>query len=1043
MISGLVRLCVRHWGLVLALAMVLLVLGLRSFDRVPLDAIPDLSDVQVIVYTEWSGQSPDLMEDQVTYPIVTSLLGAPKVHYVRGQSFLGLSFVTVVFEEGTDLYWARSRVVEYLASSSGQLPEGVVPRLGPDATGVGWVYQYALVDESGKHSLADLRSLQDWVLSFELRSIPGVAEVASVGGFVKQYQVQLDPNRLRAYRISLNQVADAVRQSNLDLGARVLEISGVEHFIRGRGYLKSLSDLEMIPVAEFQGTPVFLRQLGQVSLGSEMRRGVADLDGLGETVSGTVVIRFGGNAAQVIEAVKTKLEALQKALPDGVKIVPVYDRSELINDAVSHIFFKLAEEILTVAVVVWIFLWHFRSSLVASLPLPLAVLVSFIPLEYSGMTANIMSLSGIAIAIGAMVDASIVMVENAYKHLETWEEQGKPGPRAEGIANARPIFLALLVITIAFVPIFGLTGQEGRLFKPLAWTKTFSMAAAAVLAITLTPALAVLFLRGKTLPEHLNPISKVLIRFYEPLVRKVLKHRRWTLGLALGGVLLVVPIASRLGSEFMPPLNEGTLLYMPTAVPGMGISEAEKIAHQVGKRIKSLPEVEHVFTKVGRDESATDSAPLSMIEAVITFKPQDQWREGQSLETLTQELDRLCQIPGMPNVWWMPIQTRTEMLATGIRTAVGIKVLGPDLKTIEAVSEEVELALQDQLGTRSAFAERSTGGHFIDFEVDRAKAARYGLSAQQVLSALAMAVGGQNVSMTVEGRERYPVQIRYARDFRSNLEELEKVLVPTKTGFIPITQLAKISVKTGPPMIRDENGRLANFVFVDIDRSKVSLGDYVSEAKKTVAAKVKLPVGVSLVWAGQYESLERANKTLKTLIPLTFVLVVVLIYINTLSITETLIVLLAVPFSLIGAFGILWVLGYHLSVAVWVGIIALAGLDAETGVMMLLYLKLAYKKRLGEGRIKSHADLVEAIVEGAAGRIRPKLMTAGTTLFGLIPILWSVGSGADTMKRIAAPMVGGMLTSVVLELLVYPVIFAFWKGRDLSFSLTPDPKEER
>jgi len=1038
MIEKIIRLSVKHWGLVIAVSMAFALLGFKSLQTTALDAIPDLSDIQVIVYTEWGGQSPDLVEDQVTYPIITSLLGAPKVRYVRGQSFFGLSFVNVIFEEGTDLYWARSRVVEYLSSVTGSLPEGVQPQLGPDATGVGWVYQYALRDTSGKRSLAELRSLQDWVLAFALKSVPGVAEVASIGGFVKQYQIQINPDRLRAYDISIDQVLKAVKNSNLDVGGRVLEVSGAEHFIRGRGYIKSVADLELIPVAQFQGTPVFLKQLAEINIGAEMRRGAADLDGEGETVGGVVIVRWGGNAKKVIDQVKLRIIELQKSLPEGVEIVPAYDRSELIDNAVDHLLYKLTEEIILVALVVSVFLWHFRSSLIAVFPLPIAVLISFIPLNQSGMTANIMSLSGIAIAIGAMVDASIILVENAYQKLEVWEREGRPGPRGEVIASAmaemgRPVFFALLVITISFIPIFALTGQEGKLFKPLAWTKSFSMAAAACLAITLTPALAVAFLRGTTVPEEKHPISRKLNQWYEPVCRWSLAHPKWVVGFAVLGVLSVWPITTRLGSEFMPPLNEGTLLYMPTAVPGMGIGEAVEIAHQVGKRIKELPEVDHVFTKVGRAQSATDPAPLSMIEAVISFKPKSTWREGEDMESLTRQLDRLAQIPGMPNIWWMPIQTRTEMLSTGIRSAVGIKVLGANLAQVEAVGKQLEQALKGIQGTRSVFAERSTGGHFVDIEVDRLKAARFGLSAATILNSMAVAVGGKNISVAVEGRERYPIQVRYGRDFRSNLEELQKILIPTPGGaHIPIAQLAKISVNTGPPMIRDENGRLASFVFIDIDRKKTNLGDYVSAAKEVVDTQVELPVGVTLVWAGQYENLERASKTLATLVPLTLLLVIMLIYFNTQSFIETGIILLAVPFSLVGAFGLLWILDYHLSVAVWVGVIALAGLDAETGVVMLLYLKMSFTKWKKEGRLVTKTDLIESVVEGAAGRIRPKMMTAAAIFFGLMPIFWSSGAGEGIMKRIAAPMVGGILTSVILELMVYPVIFVYWKSRELD-----------
>ena len=1054
MIAAIIRASVKHWIMVLIGALALSFIGYRALQRTPLDAIPDLSDIQVIVYSDWPGQSPDLVEDQVTYPIVTALMGGPKVRYVRGQSFFGLSFVNVIFEDGTDLYWARSRVMEYLSAVKAKLPEEVNPVLGPDATGVGWIYQYALRDVTGKRSLADLRSLQDWVIRFDLKAVPGVAEVASLGGFVKQYQVLLDPLRLRAYDLSIEKVLMAVKKANLDVGGRVLEVSGTEHFIRGRGYIKGPEDLENVVVAEFEGTPIFLKQLAQVTLGGEMRRGVADLDGEGETVGGIVVMRWGGNAEQVIIALKERLRLLQKSLPEGVEIVTVYDRSILIEDAVAHLLFKLKEEVAIVSLVVILFLWHFRSALIAVLPLPVAILVAFIPLEQTGLTANIMSLSGIAIAIGAMVDASIILVENAHKKLEHWEQTGQKEPRIEVIAEAmvemgKPLFFALLVITVSFLPVFALTGQEGRLFKPLALTKTFSMAAAAFLAITLTPALAVPFLRGKIHPENLHPISKILRRIYSPVCWWGLRHKQWTLGLALFGVLTIIPVSLRLGSEFMPPLNEGTLLYMPTAVPGIGIGEALDIARRVGKKIKEVPEVEHVFTKVGRSTSATDPAPMSMIESVITFKPESSWRPGMTFKKLSAELDQLCQIPGMPNIWWMPIQTRTEMLSTGIRSAIGIKVLGPDLETIEAVGNQIEQVVSKIEGTKSAFAERSTGGHFIDFEVDRQMIARYGLSVEQVLKPLSVAVGGANVSTAIMGRERYPIQVRYLRDYRDSLEELEKILIPTPRGaHIPINQLGKIVVKTGPPMIRDENGRLANFVFVDIDREVTSLGDYVEEAKRQVEAQVKVPTGVTLVWAGQYEHLERAKATLRLVIPVTLGLVLLIILINTGSTAETLIVLLAVPFSLVGAFWTLWALNYHLSVAVWVGIIALAGLDAETGVVMLLYLRQAHDQWAKEGKIKGIGDFYQAVYEGAVQRIRPKMMTASAILFGLLPIMWSSGTGAGIMKRIAAPMIGGVVTSVVLELLVYPVIFSLWKGRQYypgsfkDFLLSqPEPQE--
>ncbi|MGK5095005.1 CusA/CzcA family heavy metal efflux RND transporter [Deltaproteobacteria bacterium TL4] len=1048
MIESIIRGSVKHWMIVFVITLMLTFLSIKAVERTPLDAIPDLSDVQVIVFTEWLGRSPDLMEDQVTYPIITALLSAPKVRYVRGESFLGGSMVNVIFEDGTDLYWARSRVLEYMSSVKDRLPMGVNPQLGPDATGVGWVFQYALVDKTGKRSLADLRTLQDWVIQYDLRSVPGVAEVASVGGFVKQYQIQLDPNKLLAYNISITQVIAAVSKSNIDTGARVIEVSGTEHFVRGRGYISSLFDLENIPAGEFQGTPIFVRDLGMVTIGSEIRRGVAELDGMGETVGGIVVMRWGENAQKVIELVKERLENLKSSLPEGVEIVPVYDRSGLIERAIDYLKEKLLEEVLIVSVVVVIFLWHFPSALIAIIPLPIAILLSFIPMSLSGLTANIMSLSGIAIAIGAMVDASIILVENAHKRLEEWENHGSQGSRMAVVADAmaemgRPLFFSLLVITISFLPVFALTGQEGRLFKPLAFTKTFSMAAAAILAITLTPALAVpLLRRGKIHHEDHHPISKVLRKLYAPFCLLALKHKKLTLGLALIMLVSIIPVYLQLGTEFMPPLEEGTLLFMPTSVPGMSIDAAADVLHRIDKELKEVPEVDHVFGKVGRSESATDGAPPSMFEIIITLKPKDQWREGMTMRKIKQDLENRSQVPGMPSVWWMPIQTRTEMLSTGIRSALGIKVLGQNLEHVDHISKEIESALTGLKGTRSVFAERVTGGYFIDFELDRRAIARFGLTAEDALQTLSAAIGGVNVAITVEGRERYSINVRYSHDFRETMDDLERVLVPTPNGApIPLSQIAHLQVKTGPPSIRDENGRLAGYVLVDINQEEISLGEYVTQAKAIVQQKVKLPTGVSLIWAGQYESLERAIQTFKIVVPFTLLLVLLLIYMNTSDMTETGIVMLAIPFSLIGAFWLLFLLGYNLSVAVWVGIIALAGLDAETGVVMLMYLKISHEKWLKAGKLKTMADFHEAIMEGAVQRIRPKMMTAAAILFGLLPIMWGIGAAGSVMKRIAAPMVGGIVTSVMLELLVYPVLFAFWKGRHLPVQLTIQEEE--
>ncbi|MEE9258119.1 MAG: CusA/CzcA family heavy metal efflux RND transporter [Nitrospinaceae bacterium] len=1049
MIDAIIKGSIRHWPVVLIASMALTLLSFRALERTPIDAIPDISDTQVIVLTEWLGRSPDLVEDQITYPIITALMGAPKVQYVRGQSFFGLSFINVIFDDGTDLYWARSRVLEYMDSVKGSLPEGINPELGPDATSIGWVYQYALVDRSGKRSLADLRSLQDWVLKFDLQSVPGVAEVASVGGFVKQYQVNLDPNKLVAYGITIRQVIQAVKKSNLDIGARVIEVSGVEHFIRGQGYVRSPSDLEAIAVGEYRGTPIFLRDMGMVTIGSDIRRGTADLDGLGETVGGIVIMRWKEDAKKVTERVKERIEALQATMPEGVEIVTVYDRLGLINRAIDHLSKTLFEEVVIVSLVILVFLWHFRSALIAVIPLPIAILISFIPMEMTGLTVNIMSLSGIAIAIGAMVDASIILVENAHKRLEEWEASGAPGERLGVIGDAmaemgRPLFFSLLVITISFLPVFALTGTEGRLFTPLALTKTFAMAIAAVLAITLTPALAVPLLRGKIKKEADHALSRMLRKIYAPVCLLVLRYKKTTVAFALILLGSTVPVYMQLGTEFMPPLDEGSLLYMPTAVPGMSIEAAADLANRVGRTLKQVPEVEHIFTKVGRARTPTDPAPLSIIEAVIKMKPKEQWREGMTIKKLEQEMDRLSQIPGMPNIWWMPIQTRIEMQGVGIRSVLGIKVLGPDLETVEQVGKKIEIALSDLEGTRSVFAERATGGNFIDFDIDRSAIARFGLSMEDALQALSVAVGGMNVAMTVEGRERYPINVRYFRDFRQNLPDLERVLIPTPKGVhVPIGHIARLNIKTGPPVVRDENGKLASFVFIDINQKQVPLGDYVDLAKARVKKEVKIPTGVTLVWAGQYQHLQRAMETLRTVVPVTLLLVLLLIYFNTRNLTETLIVMLAVPFSLIGAFWLLYLLDYNLSVAVWVGIIALAGLDAETGVIMLLYLKISHQKWHNEGRLRTMADFHGSIMEGAVQRIRPKMMTAAAILLGLLPIMIGAGTGGDIMKRIAAPMVGGIITSVILELLVYPVIFSFWKGREFAHDDTSSLPADR
>jgi len=1040
-IEWLIGYCARNQLLTLLVVVAATFWGYRALQATPLDAIPDLSDVQVIIYTEWPGRSPDLVEDQITYPLSTTLLAAPGVASVRGQSYMGLSFVYVIFDEDTDMYWARSRVLEYLNSAQGELPDKVRPTLGPDATGVGWVFQYALTDKSGNHDLAELRSLQDFTLRYWLESVEGVAEVASVGGFVKEYQIQLDPNRLAGYGIPLKKVAEAVRRSNNDVGGRVLEISGHEQFIRGRGYIKNKGDIEEIAIGMGKhGIPILLRDVAVVSLGPAMRRGVAELDGEGETVGGTVVMRYGEDALGVIERVKQRLAEAQAALPEGVEIITVYDRSKLINRAIDTLKGTLMEEMIVVSLVIAIFLLHFRSALIAILTLPVAILLSFIPMSGQNLTANIMSLGGIAVAIGAMVDASIVMIENIHKRLEEWEESGKQAGRTSVIIEAMQevgpsIFFSLLIITVSFLPVFALEGTEGRLFKPLAYTKTYSMGFAALLAITFTPALAVLLIRGKIRGDK-NPLNRALVAMYTPIVRLAVRLRWLVVVGAIAALVATVPVFLDLGNEFMPPLNEGSILYMPTATPGMSVTEAGKVLHAMDKELKAFPEVERVFGKMGRSTSPTDPAPLSMAEIVVTFKPKDQWREGVTWESLLAEMDQQLRYPGMPNVWWMPIQTRTEMLATGIRSTLGIKVFGDDLDTVETTGIRIEQALQADERTapytRSAFAERISGGYFLDFDIDRKKIARYGLTVGDVEDVLMTAVGGMTVSETVEGRERYAINLRYARDFRDDPQALKRVLVPTPVGAqVPLAQLAELNFRTGPPMLRNENGQLVGYVFVDVN-DKIGIADYVAAAKQVVQEQANVPSGYRLDWAGQFKYFERAKEKLKVVVPLTLFIVFFMLFINRKSVVESVIILLAVPFSLIGAVWLLHFLDYNLSVAVWVGMIALAGLDAEMGVLMMLYLGMAYQKRQAEGRLDSRQDLMEVISEGAGRRIRPMLMTGMALLLGLIPILWSDGSGADVMKRIAAPMIGGIASALVTVLVLFPAIFAIWRGRGLN-----------
>ena len=1041
-----------------------------------LDAIPDLSETQVIIYSRWD-QSPDIMEDQVTYPIVTAMLGAPQVKTVRGFSDFGYSFVYVIFEDDTDIYWARTRVLEYLSSVTPRLPQGVQAELGPDATGLGWVFQYVLVDESGTYSLADLRSLQDWYLGYYLKALPGVAEVATVGGFVRQYQVNVDPNRLQAYNISMNRVVDAVRSGNREVGGKWVEFGGTEYVLRGRGYAKSLDEFgDIVLTATTDGTPIRIRDIGDVTFGPDFRRGVTDLDGVGDVVSGIIVMRQGQNALKVIDRVKEKLKELAPGLPDQVRVVPIYDRSELILKAIDTLKSTLIEVIITVSLVILLFLWHPPSALIPVITIPIAVLIAFIPFKSVGVTANIMSLGGIAIAIGAMVDASIVIVEQTHKRLEEWQQKGGDGDYRpliiDGIKQvAGPSFFALLVIAVAFLPVLTLEAEEGRLFKPLAYTKTFCIIIAAFLAITLDPALRLLlanprrfffrprwlsratnaFLGGKTfLQEEKHPISSRLIKLYEPLAVWSLGHKKIIIGITMALLLVTVPVFRHLGSEFMPPLDEESLFFMPTTMPGISISEAQNLLQVTDKIIKQFPEVDRVLGKAGRAGTSTDPAPVSMLETVITLKPKSEWRRVDtwysswapewgkkmlrritpdhiSREELVAELNSALKIPGLANAWTMPIKARIDMLTTGVRTPVGIKISGSDLKKIEQIGISVEKHLSRVEGTRSIFAERTSGGYFIDVKWKREELARHGLSIDNAQTTVANAIGGANVTTTVEGRERYPVNVRYKTDFRSDLASLERVLVSTPDGQrqVPLKQLAEFEVVSAPVMIRDEDGLLTGYVYIDL--TDIDPGSYIAEASKRLLDTIQLPAGYALTWTGQYEAMERVKERLTTVVPLTLFLIFLLLYMNTKSITKTMIIALAVPFSAIGAVWFLYLLDYNMSIAVWVGLIALLGIDAETGVFMLLYLDLAYDRAKQEGRLNSLPELRQAIIEGAVKRLRPKFMTVATMSLGLIPIMWSVGTGADVMKRIAAPIIGGIFTSFILELMVYPVIYEIWK----------------
>jgi Cu(I)/Ag(I) efflux system membrane protein CusA/SilA len=1078
-INRIIDISARNRLLVFLLVSAAALAGWWSLRSIPLDAIPDLSDTQVIVYSRWD-RSPDIMEDQVTYPIVSAMLGAPKVKDVRGFSDFGYSYVYIIFEDGTDIYWARSRTLEYLSKILPRLPQDVKTELGPDATGVGWVFQYALVDHTGRRDLAQLRSLQDWFLRYQLQAVPGVAEVAPLGGFVRQYQVNVDPNRLAAFGIPISKVVAAVRGGNNDVGGRLVEFTGREYMVRGRGYARSTADLAQIVLAtNAGGVPVLIRDVGTVTLGPDIRRGVADLDGKGEVVSGIVIIRQNENALRVIERVKAKLREIEPSLPPGVEVVTAYDRSELILASIDNLKHTLIEELIVVAIVILIFLWHVPSAVIPILTIPITVLIAFVPMRLMGMSSNIMSLGGIAIAVGAMVDAAIVVVEQTHKKLENAGADWTTADYRNAIVSAvkevgGPSFFALLVIAVSFLPVLTLEAQEGRLFKPLAYTKNFAMIVAAVLAITLDPALRLLFFRkdkfrlkprflsrivngvlvGTIHPEEKHPISRILMRLYEPVVAWSL---RWKWGVILGAVALValtIPVYQRLGSEFMPPLDEGALLFMPSTLPGISVTEAQKLMQTQDRILMSFPEVARVLGKSGRAETSTDPAPFSMMETIVELKPKSQWRKAPtwydrwpqwtkalcqritpdhiSTDALVDEMNQALRLPGVSNAWTMPIKNRIDMLTTGVRTPVGVKIFGPDLAQIERIGAQIEGVLPSVPGTRSVFAERVGGGYFLDFDLKRDQLARYGLSVDDAQAVVMNAIGGDNVSTAIEGRERYPIDVRYYRDSRSSIERLGRALVPTMDGKmqIPLAEIATLKMTTGPSMLRNENGMLNGYVYVDV--AGRDIGGYVAEAKRVVRDRVALPPGYTIAWSGQYEAMERVRERLKMVLPLTLFLIFLLLYLNTRSTAKTVLILLAVPFSAVGAIWLLYALGYNMSIGVWVGLIALMGVDAETGVFMLLYLDLAFEERRLAGRMRNLADLREAIVHGAVKRIRPKFMTVAVMFIGLAPIMWSVGAGADVMKRIAAPMVGGIFTSFLLELVVYPALYEVWKWHSVK-----------
>ncbi len=1039
MIARLIRWSIRNRVLVLIMTVLLSAGGLYSVSQTPVDALPDLSDVQVIIKTSFPGQAPQVVEDQVTYPLTTAMLSVPKAVTVRGYSFFGDSYVYVIFEDGTDLYWARSRVLEYLSQVSGQLPDNAKPALGPDATGVGWVYEYALVDRTGGHDLSQLRSLQDWFLKYELQTVPGVAEVATIGGMVRQYQVVVDPDKLRAFGIPLAKLRMAIQQGNQETGGSVIEMGEAEYMVRASGYLQSLEDLSDVPLGvNAQGTPLVLSDVAEIRLGPQMRRGIADLDGEGEVVGGVIVMRWGENALTTIDGVKKRIAELERSLPEGVEIVTTYDRSDLIGRAVETLEGKLIEEFLVVALVCAVFLFHLRSSAVIIISLPVGILVAFIVMKMQGINANIMSLGGIAIAIGAMVDAAIVMIENVHKHIEKEPLTDENRWRIMGDAATEvgpPLFFSLIIITLSFLPVFTLEAQEGRLFAPLAFTKTYAMAAAAGLSITLVPVLMGYFIRGKVTPEHKNPINRVLIMAYRPIINAVIRFPKGTL--ALAAIILVVGLwpATKLGSEFMPPLDEGDLMYMPTTYPGVSIDKAREILQHTDRMILAVPEVKRVFGKIGRAETATDPAPLTMIETVIQLKPREEWREGMTPEGLRAELDRAVKYTGLTNAWVMPIKTRIDMLATGIKTPVGIKVAGPDLKVIERIGLDLERVLANVDGTASVYSERVAGGRYVDVDIDRKRASRYGLNINDVQDVVRTAVGGMNVTQTIEGRERYPVNIRYPQRFRDSVEQLKLLPIVTPQGArIALADVADVEVVDGPPAIKSENARLNGWTYVDI--AGRDLGSYVSEAQRVVADFVDLPAGYSLAWSGQYEYMVRAKERLSIVGPVTLAIIILLLYLNFRRFAEVAIIIGTLPMALIGGLWLLYLLGYDLSVAVGVGFIALAGVAVEIGVVMLVYLNQAIRQHMAtaesEGRSLTIDDVKAAVIDGAVLRVRPIMMTVAAIIAGLLPIMLGGGTGSEVMRRIAAPMVGGMVSATILTLIVIPALFLIWRGKDLG-----------